>query len=326
MIQMSKLNKSWENTEKDRAFSPPGIDALRDAVTYGLRKKYYGIAQSRFKWKFGSEFDDCVLMSKGLQPERTLFEQGEAVIFRDDKTDQCHILPLTYDGGINIYGNFTEWHPVPVGWTEGRIANYGDAISRLMSMKLNAENSVIIRNDRFGTGDKNFIDSMIRELTECMLTDHQLILLSRMPMVFSVDQDNLLTAKKIYLSLADGQPVIYKNNLGENVEYTVPTGVKIDTGLFELFDRFECQILDYLGTSCVPITKRAQQSVAEVESNSDKISLRLQEYLSERENACDKVREILSAELSVENVIEQQEVNYDDDDSVDFEETEDQSE
>lgn len=328
MIKMArKINPSWERTD-DKIFSPPGIESLRESVKYGLTKKYYGLAQSRFKWSFGSDFDDCVVMSKGLQPERSLFESGEAVIFRDPATDQCHILPLTYEGGINIYGNFTQWHPVPVGWSEMKTPSYGDAVGRLMSLKLDAENSVIIRNDRFGTGDKAFIDSMISELTECILTDNQLILLSRMPLIFSVDQDNLLTAKKIYLNLSKGEPVIYKNNLGENVEYTSPTGVKIDTGLFELFDRFECQILDYLGTSCVPITKRAQQSVAEVESNSDKISLRLQEYFAERERACERVKEVLSAELNVENVIDlkEKEVNMDAYDNMDLEESQDKGE
>lgn len=303
MSSKSKLNKSWERDETS-PFSAPGIAELRNNVKYGLTKKYYGIAQSLWKWTFSEDFQDMQYMDRDVEPERTLFRNGECVVFRDPLTEQCHILPLTYDGGINVYGFFNSWHPIPVGWDQTRKDQYDPAIARLMELELNSENSVIIRNDRFGTGDMAYIDQMINELVECVLTDNQLILLSRMPIVFEVTQDNLLSAKNIYLSLAQGAPVTYKNLSGEKVDYVIPTGITIDTGLFELFDRFECQILDYLGIDCVPITKRAQQSVSEVSSNADKIALRREEKKREREMACERMKEILGVDVTCECMID----------------------
>ena len=169
---------------------------------------------------------------------------------------------------------------------------------------------------------------MIKELVECVLTDNQLIILSRMPIVFEVTQDNLLSAKNIFLQLAQGNVVTYKNLSGEKVDYVIPTGISIDTGLFELFDRFECQILDYLGIDCVPITKRAQQTVSEVTSNGDKIRLRREEKLRERERACEKMKEVLGVDVTVkckvdewqqEMMNQQQELMNDDNDMVEQE-------
>lgn len=304
-MKTKKLNPSWERNGDKSPFSMLGIEDLRQNVRYGFMKKYYGIAQSMWEWTFPQDFEDMQFMDRGVQPERTLFRNGECCVFRDPKTEQCHILPLTYDGGINLYGFFSSWHPIPVGWDESKRDQYDHAISELMQLDLNAENSVIIRNDRFGTGDMDYIDQMINELVECTLTDNQLILLSRMPIVFEVTQDNLLSAKNVFLQLAQGYPVTYKNLSGEKVDYVVPTGITIDTGLFELFDRFECQILDHLGIDCVPITKRAQQSVSEVTSNGDKIRLRREEKLRERMKACERMREVLGVDVTVKCKIEE---------------------
>lgn len=304
MTNTRKCKGSWEDPSNRSPFSAPGIEELRTNVKYGLMKKYYGIAQSMWRWTFGDEFQDMQYMDRDVEPERTLFRNGEVVVFRDPRTDQCHILPLTYDGGINIYGFFNSWHPVPVGWDESKRDQYDPHIADLMAMSLNADTSVIIRNDRFGTGDQAYIDQMITELVECVLTDNQLILLSRMPIVFEITQDNLLSAKNIYLQLASGAPVTYRNLSGEKVDYVIPTGITIDTGLFELFDRFECQILDYLGIDCVPITKRAQQTVSEVSSNADKIALRREEKKRERESACERMSKILGVKVTCECMID----------------------
>ena len=54
-----------------------------------------------------------------------------------------------------------------------------------------------------------------------------------------------------------------------------------------------------MGIDCVPITKRAQQTVSEVTSNGDKIRLRREEKLRERERACERMKEILGVDVTV---------------------------
>jgi len=81
--------------------------------------------------------------------------------------------------------------------------------------------------------------------------------------------------------------------------------MKIDPALFELYDRFECQILEYIGFPCVPITKRAQQSVGEVQSNDSKIFVRRMEKLNQRIKACERINNMFGTELNVVSVVDE---------------------
>ena len=75
--------------------------------------------------------------------------------------------------------------------------------------------------------------------------------------------------------------------------------------MLELFDRFECQILEYLGFPCVPITKRAQQTMFEVQSNDDKIRIRRLEKYNQRKNAVDRINEMFGTDMEVYSVIDE---------------------
>ena len=92
---------------------------------------------------------------------------------------------------------------------------------------------------------------------------------------------------------------------------TEQTNVKIDPALFELFDRFECQILEYLGFPCVPITKRAQQTVSEVQSNDDKIRLRRMEKLNQRQKACERINQLFGTSIRCVSVIDEYNEQHD---------------
>ena len=84
-----------------------------------------------------------------------------------------------------------------------------------------------------------------------------------------------------------------------------------------------------MGIDCVPITKRAQQTVSEVTSNGDKIRLRREEKLRERERACEKMKEVLGVDVTVKCKVDewqqemmmmnQQELMNDDNDMVEQE-------
>ena len=217
-----------------------------------------------------------------------------------------HCLPLTYNGATNIYGKMSEWSPVPVGYNDTLKGTYSSAVEEIRNLKLNAENSVIMRNDLFGGNDEAFIDAMITELVDNTLTLNQLQLLAKSPFIFSVTEDNMVSAKNFFLALSSDRPAIFVNANGDR---TVPSTEKISTPidptLLELFDRFECQILEYLGFPCVPITKRAQQTMFEVQSNDDKIRIRRLEKYNQRKNAVDRINEMFGTDMEVYSVIDE---------------------
>ena len=301
---MSKLNKSWEKI-RDELHSPEGIFELRKSVKYGLTKKYMNIFQNMWKWEFeGEQYDDLQVMSQDTVPEKFLVQNGECVAFRDPSTNQVHILPFVMNGGFNIYGRMTEWSPVPVGYTDEKAGTYPEAVEKIRNLKLNIENSVIIRNDRFGTGDKTFIEAMVNELVDNVLTLNQLQLIASSPIFFNVTADNVLTAKNVYLAIAERRPVMFTNADGEKIVPQLEvTNVKIDPGLLELFDRWESILLSYGGINCVPITKRAQQTVSEVQVNNDEIRLILDGKYFYRDVARERMEKMFGGKVKMINMI-----------------------
>ena len=168
-----------------------------------------------------------------------------------------------------------------------------------------------MRNDIFAGSDYAFIESMVNELVDNVLTTNQLQLLAKMPYVWKVSENNLLTAKNIMLAICEDRPAIFLNADGEDVQLVEQTHVPIDPALFEIFDRFECLVLEQIGFPCTPITKRAQQSVSEVESNDDKLSARRKEKLWQREKAYERINAMFGTSFSVVSIIDSMQDNED---------------
>jgi len=208
-------------------------------------------------------------------------------------------------GGVNIYGKMSSWHPVPVGWNE-TMRGQNSTVDDIVMRDLSYDNSVIMRNDLFGGSDAPYIESMVAELVDNVLTMNQLQLIAKSPFVFNVTEDNMLTAKNFFLAMCEDRPAIFTNSNGERPMPVVEsTQMKIDPALFELYDRFECQILEYIGFPCVPITKRAQQSVGEVQSNDSKIFVRRMEKLNQRIKACERINNMFGTKLNVVSVVDE---------------------
>lgn len=300
----SKINKSWEKS-RNEVHSPKGVEKLREDVRYGLMRKYMGIAETMFRYD-GMEderFQDMQVMSQDTVPEQFLMRNGQCVWFTI--AGQVHCLPLVMSGGINIYGKMSSWYPVPVGWDDTK-RGQSEEVDRIRDTLLDVNNSVVMRNDLFGGSDLPYIEAMVDELVDNTMTMNQLQLIAKSPFVFNVSEENLLSAKNFFLAMCEDRPAIFTNANGERpVPVVESTQMKIDPALFELFDRFECQILEYLGFPCVPITKRAQQTVSEVQSNDAKIYMRRQEKLRQRQKACERINEMFGTNLRCISVIDE---------------------
>ena len=302
----SKINKSWERTRSD-THSPQGVNELRQQVKWGLTRFYTGIAESMWRYEFNDPRCDLMRqMSRDTLPEKFLFNNGECVWFIDPSTDTVHCLPYVANAtGVNMYGYPNTWSPVPVGWDDTK-RGQNPAVDRIRDLQLDETNSVLMRNDLFGGNDKAYTEAMVAELVDNHMTMNQLQLIAKAPFVFNVTEDNVLTAKNFFLALCEDKPVIFMNAMGEKPLPTVEsTQMKIDPALFELFDRFECQLLSYYGFPCVPITKRAQQTVSEVQSNDSKLYARRQEKYNQRQQACERISGVLGVNIKVISVVDE---------------------
>lgn len=301
----SKLNKSWEKTD-GKTHSPKGVDELREAVRSALYKKYAIMAQSM--WSYDLEpkerFEDMVIMSEGLEPERILCKNGEGDWF--EMNGQLFFLPSTMIEGINIYGKPVARHPIPVGWYEGKQVN--TEVARMMEMVLTpGENCVHMKNDKFGQGDLEIIRKSVDALVDVYLTMNQLVLLSRSPMIYRVTSDTLLTAKNLFKDISECKPVSYvdKEYADQKPIMEPSPVVGVDNSLFDTFDKFESILLDSLGIESLQTHKRAQMNVVETTQSDDKAQLVRASKLAERQRAVDQLNELFGTEVKVHSVIDE---------------------
>lgn len=285
-MSRKKVIPSWEKEYADRGVHAPlGVKELRKNLKDGLRRRYIGYAENMFRYNFPDPvFDDMKLMSRENVPEKWLVQGGQCAAVEDN--GQIHILLMVLQEGLNIYGYQNEWRVIPAGYESIPDQPTGNPVfDRLMFTPRSYDNSVIIRNDCFGSSDLAFIDSMVDELVDNMLTLNQLQLLAKAPFVFRCPANSsaLKDAKNFYLALSLDYPTIFTDEGVDISDLIVQTGVQVDTGLLDLFRHWENILLEQLGIpGSVQNTKRAQQSVEEVTMADDKTTLRRQEKFLER--------------------------------------------
>ena len=300
---------SW-NRDRDKPHSIPGVESLRLTSKDAIGAMMRSVAGELFKWDLSSpRFETMREMSLDSMPERTLYDHGQAVIV--EYGDDLHILPAVPEG-VNIYGEPLSWR-VQCDAASGRV--YDDLIQR----RWTSEDSVLIRNDVLGRPDRVVIDGLLAQMADCELSISQMQLLAGNPIAFYVSQDQLLTAKNMYLAMAERVPSIFVSPLAQDGKPDVlDIGKGIDPGIFDIFDHWMSDALNFLGIATTEITKRAQQTVGEIESGTDKAMARRAEKLRMREWACERAKKVFGVEMSVSltEIGETEEVEEDDSDSA----------
>ena len=259
-------------------------------------------------WKYNFEdfpqFEDMLLMTRDDQPEKTLMQNGIGVWF--PLNGQWQFLPCVMNSEINIYGNPVGWSPIPVGYADGIDRGKSPIRDSIRDMKLDATNSVLMKDSLYGRSDYSVICKAVDALVDNYLTITQLTLLAKSPYVFRVGPDNILDAKNFFLALAEDKPAIFKwNSVEELTAVTESTGVTIDTGLFDVLRQWENMLLEQLGIPGSQKTqKRAQQTVDEVNMGEDMTSLRRKEKYKYRKLAIDRLNEMAGTNVEVISVID----------------------
>ena len=300
-----KINPSW-NQEKGSIHSPEGVKDLRRELKDALVRKYCGLAENMWKYNFEDfpQFEDMLLMTRDDQPEKTLMQNGIGVWF--ELNGQWQFLPCVMNSEINIYGNPVGWSPIPVGYVDSIDRGKSPIRDSIRDMKLDATNSVLMKDNLYGRSDYSVICKAVDALVDNYLTINQLTLLAKSPYVFRVGPDNILDAKNFFLALAEDKPAIFKwNSVEDLTAVTESTGVTIDTGLFDVLRQWENMLLEQLGIPGSQKTqKRAQQTVDEVNMGEDMTSLRRKEKYKYRKLAIDRLNEMAGTDVEVISVID----------------------
>lgn len=254
-------------------------DLLNDLTFKVLYDKYKLIAQNRFEW--------CGLEEIGVDPkhvEKYLFSYGKAIFYRP--TGLNYMVLEAQDGvGVNVHGEPLSYNAVGFNHHE----------------RVDADDCVIIENNRSRIATDPFIMFYANKLTEAERTTDVNIKACKTPVVFACDDKDVLTFKRIF-SMVDGNvPAVYADK-GINLDaiQTFDTKVKfLGNDLMDYKKSVENELLTFLGFNNLAVDKKERVNVSEAESNNDVIESFYDLQYEARLLACERINEKYGLNISV---------------------------
>lgn len=259
-----------------------GESAIRNNGTYGFYlERLTELAISMFEWKnLPKEIDPRFL-------ELTLFQDGQAVWFKDEELDKYLALQVIINGRLNVYR-------VPIDRRAFAVNGY--------QRELNIDNSVIIYNNYLRTNSYKM----------CVLYAKKLYNLDRIidvnanaqktPVLIRVPETQRLTATNVYKEWDGNQPVIYgEKDLDPNMLAVLKTDAPyVSDKIYQLKTQYWNEALTYLGISNLNIQKKERLVSDEiVRSQGGTIASRYSRLQARRE-ACDKINEMFGLNVEVD--------------------------
>lgn len=259
-----------------------GESAIRNNGTYGFYlERLTELAISMFEWKnLPKEIDPRFL-------ELTLFQDGQAVWFKDEELDKYLALQVIINGRLNVYR-------VPIDRRAFAVNGY--------QRELNIDNSVIIYNNYLRTNSYKM----------CVLYAKKLYNLDRIidvnanaqktPVLIRVPETQRMTATNVYKEWDGNQPVIYgEKDLDPNMLAVMKTDAPyVADKIYQLKTQYWNEALTYLGISNLNIQKKERLVSDEViRAQGGTIASRYSRLQARRE-ACDKINEIFGLNVEVD--------------------------
>lgn len=259
-----------------------GESALRNNGTYGFYlERLTELAISMFEWKnLPKEIDPRFL-------ELTLFQDGQAVWFRDDELEKYLALQVIINGRLNVYR-------VPIDRRAFAVNGY--------QRELNIDNSVIIYNNYLRTNSYKM----------CVLYAKKLYNLDRIidvnanaqktPVLIRVPESQRLTATNVYKEWDGNQPVIYgEKDLDPNMLAVMKTDAPyVSDKIYQLKTQYWNEALTYLGISNLNIQKKERLVSDEVVRAQGGTIASRYSRLEARREACDKINEMFGLNIDVD--------------------------
>lgn len=259
-----------------------GESAIRNNGTYGFYlERLTELAISMFEWKnLPKEIDPRFL-------ELTLFQDGQAVWFKDEELDKYLALQVIINGRLNVYR-------VPIDRRAFAVNGY--------QRELNIDNSVIIYNNYLRTNSYKM----------CVLYAKKLYNLDRIidvnanaqktPVLIRVPETQRLTATNVYKEWDGNQPVIYgEKDLDPNMLAVLKTDAPyVSDKIYQLKTQYWNEALTYLGISNLNIQKKERLVSDEVVRAQGGTIASRYSRLEARREACDKINEMFGLNVDVD--------------------------
>lgn len=253
-------------------------DLLNDLTFKCLFDKFKLICMNEYEW--GN-------LPDGMEErhiERWLFHDGKAIFFRAPGMDYM-CLKTEENGKRNVYGD-------PLGW---RAFGYG------YTHNCDKDDCVIIENNKLRIPTETFIYYYVNKLTECDRTADVNIKAVKTPVIFSCDDKDVLSFKRIFQQVDGNTPAIFADKmLNTEAIQVYQTGAKfLGNELMDYYHSIENHLLTFLGINNNPVDKKERVNTKETNSNNQLIKTFGELQLESRERACEAINQKYGLDLWV---------------------------
>lgn len=236
--------------------------------------------------------------------EQLLFGKGFACFFKDPNMSfMC--LECDPTGHVNVNGD-------PLAYRAHGF-NY--------QCQLQADDCVIIRNNKLAMPTEPFVMFYVNKLVEAERTMDVNIKACKTPVIFACDDKDVLTFKRIFQQVDGNVPAIFADR-GLNLDsiQAFLTGVKfMGNDLMDYKRSVESDLLTFLGQNNTPVDKKERLITDEAEANDQLIESFADLQLQARQEACKEINDKFGLTITVKRRVVEKPVDNveteDDDDA-----------
>lgn len=253
-------------------------DLLNDLTFNTLYRKFKMLACSAFEWEG---------LPEGIKEkyiEKVLFEHGKAIFFKDPSMSYM-ALTVHDNGQLNVYGE-------PLSYTATGF-NY--------IKTFDAEKCVIIENNPLRANTKDFLMFYVNKLTEAERTMDVNVKSNKTPVIFGVDDKDLLTFKRLFQQVDGNVPAMFVDK-GLNLDsiQAYKTDVKfLCNDLMDYKKSVENELLTFLGFNNLAVDKKERVNLSEANSNNEITKSFADLQLESRKLACEAINKMYGLNISV---------------------------
>lgn len=238
------------------------------------------LAISMFEWEnLPDSMDERFL-------EMTLFEDGQAIVFRDDVMGLLG-LQVMIGGPLNVYR-------IPIN-------RRAYAVNGYQNPDLTPENSVIVFNNMLRTNSYRDVMFFARKLYEVDRAIDVNVKGQKTPKVILCDENERLTMLNLFMKYDGNQPFIFgtKNLDLKSIQTLDTSSPYLSDKLYQLKTQIWNEALTYLGISNVNFNKKERLVSDEVLRNSGSTVSSRYTRLNMREQAADEINRMFGTDIRV---------------------------
>ncbi len=268
------------------------LDDLLNNLTFKvLYNKFKLIALNEYEWGALPEG----ILERHI--ERELFGRGFSSFFRHPRMSYM-TLPCDSTGRLNVYGDPLRYR----------------ATGQNFTFEFNAEDGVIIENNKLRLPTHDFLMFYVNKLAEAERTMDVNVKANKTPVVVLCDDKDVLSFKRIFQQVDGNSPAVFADrslNL-DNMQALDLKAKFLGNELMDYKKSVENELLTFLGINNIPAEKKERLITDEANSNNQLIDSFFELGLEARQRACEEINALYGLNVTVkrrERVINNESVN-----------------